>query len=159
MRVSAALTAIGLALALPLPALAQTTPGDQTATVSRADPEMARAIARARAELPVFFGHASSPAPGERYFLVKYNINPTGRAEFIWAEIISHKGDTMVARLINTPRAPGFTKGQQVTIRKSDVIDWSYIRDGVLQGNYTTRVVLPHMKPAEAAALRKSYGW
>ncbi|MEN3747151.1 DUF2314 domain-containing protein [Sphingomonas sp. HF-S3] len=159
MRFPAALMAIGLALALPLPALAQRPQADPTVDVARGDPEMARAIARARAELPIFFGHASSPSPGERYFLVKYNINPAGRAEFIWAEVISHKGDTTLARLINTPRVAGFAKGQQVTIRSSEVIDWSYLKDGVMQGNYTTRIVLPHMKPADAAALRKAYGW
>jgi uncharacterized protein YegJ (DUF2314 family) len=107
----------------------------------------------------VFFGHVSSPGPGERYFLVKYDANPTGRAEFVWAEIISHKGETVVARLVNAPRTPGLSRGQQVTIRKSEIIDWSYLRGGVLQGSYTLRVTLPHMKPADAAALRKSYGW
>lgn len=132
---------------------------DRIVDVAKGDPEMQSAIAKARAELPGFFVRSAAPQAGDSYFLIKYNLTPQGAAEFIWAEVISHKGDTTLARLINNPRAPGFVKGQQVTVRNADIIDWGYVKNGVMQGNYTTRILLPHMAPAEAAALRRAYGW
>lgn len=159
---------LAAALIAPLAAHAQSQPApkasprpahDRIVDVARGDPEMQAAIAKARAELPGFFARSVTPGPGESYFLIKYNLAPQGAAEFIWAELISHKGETTIARLINNPRATGFVKGQQVTVRTADIIDWGYVRNGVMQGNYTTRVILPHMSAAEAAALRRSYGW
>ncbi|MDF7777662.1 DUF2314 domain-containing protein [Sphingomonas sp. AOB5] len=155
-------------MAAPMAAHAQNQPApkssprpahDRIVDVAKGDPEMVAAIAKARAELPAFFRRSAAPGPGETYFLIKYNLTPQGVAEFIWAEVISHQGETTLARLINNPRAPGFAKGQQVTVRTADIIDFGYVKNGVMQGNYTTRVVLPHMAPAEAAALRRAYGW
>ncbi|NML06927.1 DUF2314 domain-containing protein [Sphingomonas sp. G-3-2-10] len=159
---------LAIALAAPVAAHAQSQPTpkttprpahDRIVDVAKGDPEMQAAIAKARAELPGFFARSAAPQSGDSYFLVKYNLTPQGTAEFIWAEVIAHKGDTTIARLINNPRAPGFAKGQQVTVRNADIIDWGYVKNGVMQGNYTTRILLPHMAPAEAAALRRAYGW
>jgi uncharacterized protein YegJ (DUF2314 family) len=144
-----------LLLAVPLPGRAQ----DATIGVPESDPEMRAAIAKARAGLPVFFGHATAPAPGEGGFLIKYDIVPEAPAEFVWAEIVSHHGDFSVARLANAPRDPRFTKGQQVTVRDSQVIDWAYWRDGTMQGAATMRVLISRMPADEAQAMRHRFGW
>jgi uncharacterized protein YegJ (DUF2314 family) len=145
-----------LALAAPVAARAQ----DHVVTVAGNDAEMNAAIGHARAELPVFFGHATSPAPGETQFLIKYDLEPEpDKTEFIWAEVISHGAGLTLARLANTPDDPRFHAGQQVTVPDRDIIDWGYRRGTVMQGNYTTQVLLKRLPAADAAAARKALGW
>ncbi|NIJ19934.1 uncharacterized protein YegJ (DUF2314 family) [Sphingomonas naasensis] len=144
-----------LLLAAPLPASAQ----DATISVPENDPEMRAAIAKARAGLPVFFGHVTAPAPGEGGFLIKFDLIPGAAAEFVWAEIVSHRGGASVARLVNAPLARGFVKGQQVTVQDGEVIDWAWWREGVMQGGATMRVLIARMPPAEAQAMRARFGW
>ncbi|MES2988184.1 MAG: DUF2314 domain-containing protein [Pseudomonadota bacterium] len=144
-----------LTLAAPLPAHAQ----DATIAVAANDPEMRAAIAEAKRGLPVFFGHATSPGPGETRFIVKYDIIPEDNAEFVWAEIISHRGDVSIAKLLNAPADRRLKLGDQVTIRDAQLIDWAYFRDGEMQGGATMRVLISRMEPAEAAEMLKRFGW
>jgi uncharacterized protein YegJ (DUF2314 family) len=144
-----------LLLAVPLPGHAQ----DATIGVPENDTEMRIAIAKARGGLPVFFGHATAPSPGEGGFLIKFDLIPETPAEFVWAEIVSHRGDTSIARLANAPRDARFAKGQQVTVRDREVIDWAYWRDGTMQGGATMRVLIARMPATEARALLDRFGW
>jgi len=144
-----------LMLAAPLPAQGQ----DATIAVAADDPEMGAAIAEARRGLPVFFGHATSPAPGETRFIVKYDLVPEDKTEFVWAEVISHRGDVTIARLLNAPSDRRWRLGDQVTIRDAQLIDWAYFRDGEMQGGATMRVLIGRMQPSEAAAMLRRFGW
>jgi uncharacterized protein YegJ (DUF2314 family) len=134
-------------------------PQDATIAVPANDPEMAAAISRARAGLPVFFGHATSPGPDEGGFMIKYDLRPGGPSEFIWAEVISHKGDVTVARLLNPPLATGFTLGQQISVRDRQVIDWGYWHAGTLIGGATMRVLIARMPAREARLMLDRFGW
>jgi uncharacterized protein YegJ (DUF2314 family) len=120
---------------------------------------MAAAIAKARAGLPVFFGHATAPGPDEGGFMIKYDLRPGGPSEFIWAEVISHRGDITVARLLNAPRTPGFAAGQQVTVRDKQVLDWAWWNAGTLVGGATMRVLITRMPAAEARSMLDRFGW
>jgi uncharacterized protein YegJ (DUF2314 family) len=137
------------------------TPASQDATIAvpAGDSEMAAAIAKARAGLPVFFGHATSPGPDEGGYMIKYDLLPGAASEFVWAEVISHKGDVTTARLLNTPRAPGFARGEEVSVRDRQVADWAYWRAGTLIGGATMRVLIARMPAAEARAMRDRFGW
>jgi len=143
-----------LAAPLILPA-----PQDATIGVPAGDPEMAAAVTKARAGLPVFFGHATAPGPDEGGFMIKYDLRPDGPSELIWAEIISHKGDVTIARLLNVPRAPGFAPGQEVSVRDGQVVDWGYWRAGTLVGGATMRVLIARMDPKESRAMLDRFGW
>ena len=144
-----------LLLTTPLAARAQ----DATITVAASDPQMRAAIAAAKRSLSVFFGHATSPGPGEQRFIVKYDVVPEDRAEFVWAEIISHRGDITIARLLNAPRDPRLKQGDQVTIRDAQIIDWAYFHDSQMQGGATMRVLIGRMPTAEAAEMLARLGW
>lgn len=145
------------AIALAPAAHAQS--ADRTLNFAAADGEMNAAKAKGRATLPVFFAHVGAPGPGETGFMIKYDLIPEAGVEYIWAEVISHKGDVTVARLSNVPGDKRFKLGQQVTVRDSAIIDWGYYKGRVMQGHFTTQVMLPHLPPQEAAAIRKALGW
>ena len=154
-----------LIVLLPLAAAALTAPAaraqaqDRVINIAPGDPQMNAAIARAKSGLPVFFGHVATPGPGETSFLVKFDVIPESGVEFVWAEIISHRGGQTVARLVNEPADKRFKFGQQVTLNDDQVIDWSYRHAGVTVGSHTTRVLLARMPEAEAAPIRKYLGW
>ena len=148
------------ALAAPLSAQAQDPGNDKIFDIAKGNPAIAAASAKARAELPEFVARVGSPGPGETYFLIKYDLIPEEEAEFIWAEVLSHADGVTVARLVNNPRDPRFTKGQQVSVSDAAIIDWSYAKDGeVVIGAYTTRALLATMTPQEAEAVRRAHGW
>ena len=44
----------------------------------------------------------------------------------------------------------GVKMGDEVTRPKDEITDWLYLKDGLMHGNYTMRVLLPEMDPAEA---------
>jgi uncharacterized protein YegJ (DUF2314 family) len=134
-------------------------PQDATIAVPAGDREMTAAIAKARAGLPVFFGHATAPGPDEGGFMIKYDLLPGAPSEFIWAEVISHKGDVTIARLLNSPLSAGFTQGQQVSVRDNQVADWAWWHAGTLVGGATMRVLIARMPAAEARAMLDRLGW
>lgn len=140
-------------------AAAQEQGGDPLVFIEGSDAAMNAAITRARAELPGFFQRLARPGDDERNFSIKYNLTPDGEPEFIWAAIESRRDGVTVARLANNPHDPRFKLGQRVEIRDADVIDWAYVRGTVMQGHYTTRVLLDHLDPAQAASVRAAMGW
>jgi uncharacterized protein YegJ (DUF2314 family) len=143
------------ALATPLAAHAQ----DRVVNVAPSDPAINAAVARAKRELPVFFAHVGAPGPGEDRFMIKYDVQPGAPVEFVWAEIISHANAQTVAKLINASNDGRFALGLQVRVNDAEIIDWGYFKDRVMQGSYTTRVLLTRMPEAEAAPFRQYLGW
>ena len=125
--------------------------------VSPEDPEMAAAVARARAELPDFFGRHAAPAPGERDFVVKFDLGGTG--EMIWAGALQRDNDRLSGILSNQPLNADYRQGQRVDIPEEAIIDWAFVRDGRAQGHHTTRVLLSRVPPEQAAQVRAALGW
>jgi uncharacterized protein YegJ (DUF2314 family) len=132
---------------------------DRIIGFSPADAEMNAAIAKGQATLPDFFGHFAQPADDEGEFMVKYDIVPGDEAEFVWASLQARSGATLSGTLINQPEYTKDMLGDQVIIQQADVIDWAYRKGRVMQGSFTTRVMLAHMPEAEAAEYREGLGW
>jgi uncharacterized protein YegJ (DUF2314 family) len=152
-----ALAALGAIMA---PAAARAQQDENVVTVAVDDPEMNAAMAEARRKLPDFFAHFANPGAGENNFSVKYDLLPEpGQAEFIWAEVISHSPGVTIARLANNPVDGRFTLGEKVTIRDDEIVDWGYYRDGVMQGHFTTRALLPRLDQAQQDSIRDALNW
>lgn len=146
--------------AVAAPAAAQTQSGDNLVYVAADDADMNAAIAQGRKTLPDFFAHFAHPAGEESGFLIKYDLLPEpDRAEFIWAEVISHAPGVTIARLANTPEDARWTIGEKVSVTDREIVDWGYFRGSVMQGNFTTRALLPHMDKSAADAIRGALGW
>jgi uncharacterized protein YegJ (DUF2314 family) len=156
----AALASISALAASPAQAQVRKQGSDPLVYVNAGDAAMNGAIAKARQTLPDFFARFARPQPGEVHFLLKFDLLPEpDKAEFIWAEIVSRSPGFTLVRLANAPADPRWKLGQQVSVRDSDVIDWGYYKDGVMQGQYTTRILLPTLGPADSEAIRKAYRW
>lgn len=130
--------------------------GDRTIDFRENDRRMNAAIARARRGLPGFLAVLAAPA-GTSDLSFKY---PLAGHEHIWVDRVVRRGESLVGRLANDPAEPGYRLGQRVSVPIADISDWGY-RDarGVMQGHFTTRVMLPHLAPADARAIRNDFGW
>lgn len=151
---------------------------DPLAFVGSGDPDMAAARAHGQATLTSdFLPHLRASAPDEDHFGIKFRLEPRHVSgpkdkdqfalagdesdEFIWANelVLTSDGQALTGRIDDTPRSKGYVRGQPVTIPLDDVVDWGYTKNGVMQGNFTTKFLLAHMPADEAAQARRVLGW
>jgi len=146
------------------PAGAQTTiekaDRDEVFNIRRGDPDMAEARRQARATLQDFFALAQSPKPSTQGFSVKVGL-PYGNnsTEYIWIAPFERRGDKYVGRLNNTPRHVANAKlGDLISFGEDEIIDWHYVEDGKMKGNYTTCVLMRREPRRQAEAFIKQRG-
>jgi uncharacterized protein YegJ (DUF2314 family) len=109
------------------------------------DADMLRAVAEAKANFGQFVDRLRNPAPQDEGFGVKVAIRHDGGTENLWLNEI-RVDDTGVQGLIaNDPVHVPFRLGDSWRCGFEDVIDWSYMCDGRMQGNFTLRAMLPRM--------------
>jgi uncharacterized protein YegJ (DUF2314 family) len=138
------------------PAIDASGPGDDVVQFQAQDDAMNAAIEEARTTLPAFLARldAGHILPTDS---LKVGFPANGGHEHIWVNQIARKGDELTGVLANEPNwMPGLHQGSPVTFAVDLVSDWSYQKDGVRWGNYTTRVMLPYLAPEEAEAVRAS---
>lgn len=120
------------------------------------DKEMNAAKAEAQKTLPTFLAILANPAPGTDMIGFKY---PLGGDEHIWVDNVKRDGDYLTGTLSNVPVKEGYQLGDAVRVPIKDVSDWAAQVDGKMQGHYTTRVILSHIPPEDAAAIKAQFGW
>jgi uncharacterized protein YegJ (DUF2314 family) len=151
-RLLVALASLAL---LAQPALAQQ--GDEVVQFNAEDQAMDAAIAEARRTLPQFFGEFNTaPAQSRGAFLVKVGMPVEGGGhEHIWVSDLRRENGQLVGALANEPNwMPGMHRGSRVVVDESLISDWSIHSPDGIYGSYTTRVMLPHLDPNEAAQVR-----
>lgn len=91
--------------------------------------------------------------------MVKFDIDPTDRAEYVWAEELDRSGRVMTGILVNQPVQTDDRLGDRVSIPEARIIDWSYRVGRVTQGSFTNRVLLGRIPAKEAESMREYLGW
>jgi uncharacterized protein YegJ (DUF2314 family) len=115
--------------------------------------EMDAAIARARSEVDSFIAELSKGS-GED-FSVKAPISDKGQTEHFWLTDVVYRNGEFQGQIGNDPGIVRNVKfGQKWTIKKAEISDWMFMRDGKMHGNYTMRPLLKTMPAKEAAAMR-----
>ena len=123
----------------------------ETIGVAADDPEMLQAFERARGTLPIFWKRMQDPGDDEDGFSVKVPVRDNNGVEYFWLEQVSHADGRVRGAIGNKPEhVQSVTFGQYVEMPESLIVDWMYIRGDVIVGNYTARVLLKRMAPAEA---------
>ena len=139
---------------------------DLTTAIAGNDPRMQKAIHAARQSLPgMLAAHLPPGSVSTPDFTLKISLpvnSPNAQSlgvtdEAIWVEEIAQNGNAYTGLLANEPDfMPGLTLGEAVTFTRGQIIDWSLqASDGLLYGNFTTRALLAHRTPEEAAILRQ----
>lgn len=156
--------AVGVAIAALLAGLLVAASGcskkPDTLTDKYDKAEMDAAIQKARETFGQFKARLADPKPGDSGFAVKVGISDGHDTEHFWLTEIKVKGESFSGVINNEPGVVRKVKfGQTYKFTFDDVSDWLYWSNGVMQGNYTLRVLLRSMPPNEAEALKKEVGW
>ena len=145
-------SAIALLLLLAVSGCDKSTP-DTLVESGYDEQEMNAAIARARSEVDSFISELSKPT-GTNH-AVKAPIEDAGETEHFWLTDVSFQNGEFKGTINNDPGIVGNVKlGQTWTIKKTEISDWMFMRDGKMHGNYTMRPLLKTMPEDEAAKYR-----
>ncbi len=115
--------------------------------------EMDAAIARAKSEVDTFIAELASPTGIDH--AVKAPIEDGGETEHFWISELTFENGEFKGKINNDPGIVKNVKlGQDWTVKKADISDWTYMRDGKMYGNYTMRPLLKTLPADEAAQMR-----
>ena len=115
--------------------------------------EMEAAIARARSEVDSFIAEMSKRNGTD--FAVKVPIEDKEEIEHFWLTDIVYRNGKFEGIISNEPGIVTNVKdGQKWSVKKSEISDWMFMRDGKMHGNYTMRPLLKTMPEEEAAKFR-----
>ncbi len=124
------------------------------------DPEMEEAKRHARETLSSFKTILANPRPGMEHFAVKVAFEANGNSEHCWVSNLVMIGDQLHGELSNDPEfVEGWRLGDACTIEEERISDWAYSEDGVYQGHFTTKVLLPHLDREVREQIITIYGW
>lgn len=125
--------------------------GDQVVMVKGGDEAMELAFALARESLPHFWQIHAHPQNGESGFGLKVKVADRYGTEHFWMGDIERKDGQIYGRVNNEPKIVKTIKeGQRLVLPPDDIVDWLYMRHGKMVGNYTARVLVRTLPPAEA---------
>lgn len=126
--------------------------------VPTGDEEMKCAIERARKELPSVLARFVSGELNDCLFTVKVAVREQNVVEHVWLSVTTFDGNQFSGILDSDLKdLKQVSKGDRITAGMEDVTDWGYVRDGKMFGNYTLRVLLPHMSPEVAEKYRAAF--
>ncbi len=107
------------------------------------DPEMMAATAEARKTWPDFVKAFRNKPENSESFAAKFPFEAPDQKEFMWVEVVSINGDTIVGRLGNDPVwVKDLKLGDEVKMKVSQLSDWMYLKDGEIVGGYTVKVLM-----------------
>lgn len=152
---------IGLLAATPLAAqtVLEKAARDEIATVANTDPNMAAAMRKAQSTLADFLKIAAAPRPGTQGFSLKIAVREGERVEYFWITPFTINGSQFSGEINNTPRVVHSVKmGQTITFAQADIVDWLYIENGMMRGNYTACALLISAPKNEAEEFKKTFG-
>lgn len=134
--------------------------GDHVVAVAADDPDMAAAIAQARASLDDFLALSRTPPPGTDTFKLKVKITDGNATEHFWVIPFQRTETGFAGILANEPQSVhNVVIGQYIKFNRDDISDWGYTRNGHQVGSFTVCVMFKTMSKEEADYLRSNYGF
>lgn len=130
---------------------------DTIVTVQESDAKMNAAFKKAQQTLPQFLQALRKPDKGRTRVQVKYPFAEKLKVEHMWIRNIVVQGDKFVGVLANHPESiTNIHRGDTVRIPMTSISDWMYIKNGVLVGGYTIRVLRNDLSPKDRKEFDKS---
>jgi uncharacterized protein YegJ (DUF2314 family) len=133
---------------------------DRVVMVAADDPDMAAAIAQARASLDEFLALSQTPPPGTDTFKLKVMIKDGNVTEHFWVIPFQRTETGFAGILANEPQSVhNVVAGQYIKFDRDDISDWGYTRNGHQVGSFTVCVMFKTMSKEEADYMRSNYGF
>ena len=122
------------------------------------DPEMDAAVRKGRDTLPELVKALTERPFGSRDFAIKKGFPAGKRQEFIWLTDVALENGGFHAHVGNQPVwTTSVNLGDSLFVKKEEVVDWMYIRDGELVGGYTVRVLFKREPPAKQREMEELF--
>ncbi|MBA1141908.1 YegJ family protein [Mesorhizobium neociceri] len=133
---------------------------DKVVNVARDDPDMAAAIAQARASLDQFLSLSDAPPAGTTGYKLKVEVKDGDTSEHFWIIPFHKTASGFAGTLANEPQAVhNVTAGQELEFTRDDISDWGYTRNGRQVGSFTVCVLFKTISKEEADYYRQNYGF
>ena len=111
---------------------------------------------KAQSTLADFLKVAAAPKPGTLGFSLKVAVREDERVEYFWITPFTNNGSQFSGEINNTPRVVHSVKLGQTA--QSDIVDWLYIENGMMRGNYTACALLKSAPKNETEEFKKTFG-
>jgi len=132
---------------------------DEIALVPKNDPDMAAAFRKARSTLDGFLAKVRNPRPSITAYAVKIPIREGEQTEYFWISRFTQRDGRLIGRIDNTPRLVHKVKeGEEINFKPSDVVDWLYVENNKMAGNFTACVIIKRDTPQDAENFKRHYG-
>jgi uncharacterized protein YegJ (DUF2314 family) len=132
---------------------------DRVIGVSKDDVEMNKAMADARAHLPHFWQVMAEAKNGEEDFSIKVRITDGKDVEYFWCIDLKLEKGVVTAEVGNEPElVKTVEEGQRIPVKESDIVDWLYMKNDKMIGNYTSRPLMKSMTKEELEYLKGTLG-
>jgi len=126
---------------------------DKIVKVEKDDPDMLAAFAKARGETDNFIAIMTAKT-GDSYS-VKVGVTDGDQTEYFWLDNLTYADGVFSGTIDNDPELVKNVKmGQAINVKKEEIFDWLYMKDGKMYGNYTVRVLLPKMSKEDADKIK-----
>jgi uncharacterized protein YegJ (DUF2314 family) len=132
---------------------------DEIAMVDKNNADMTKAIGNAKATLPGFLKLMKKPRRSISAAAVKIGVHDKEQTEFFWITPFAKTSRGYVGIIDNEPRLVTTVKLHgKITFAESEIIDWMYVEDGRMYGNYTTCALLKNESAAERETFKAEFG-
>ena len=149
--------AMFVALALQMPAAIHVAQA-QSAGPGAQTEEMARAIAKARQSLDVFWRRVRANDPADTGYAVKVIAGDQHGSEHLWLSNITLRSGRILGMVDTQPRVVrSIRQGQVMDVRDDAIVDWMYFENGRIVGNETGRAMLRYLPAAEREKMLQLY--
>lgn len=120
--------------------------------------EMARAIAKARQSLDVFWRRVRANDPADTGYAVKVVAGDQHGSEHLWLSNITLRNGRILGMVDTQPRVVrSIRQGQVMDVRDDAIVDWMYFENGRIVGNETGRAMLRYLPAAEREKMLQLY--
>lgn len=129
---------------------------DRSYYVHSDDPAMNAAMAKGQRTYDGFLKTFLNRKPSQRFFAVKYPFKSGNHIEYLWLTNLNLSTLPASGTIVDKPETPGLAFGQLVNFDSSNVVDWRYVEDNCIVGDFTTRVLLDALSAEDRASATKT---
>lgn len=132
---------------------------DEAFILRTGDTALAAAYEKGRATLDGFLAVNEARPANSRAFSVKIPVRDAGKVEWFWISQFKRDGDRFRGILDNTPRiVTTVRQDQEVGFQRSDIVDWTYVQDDKIKGNFTACALLAKEEPKARDEFARKFG-
>lgn len=132
---------------------------DEVFHVSDDDPYMRTAFQKAHEGLDAYLAEWRHPAEGNADFAVKVGVTEGADTEYFWISPFREDAGTYYGVINNEPSLVSIVKlGQEISFTKEQIVDWLYISNGKMVGNYTACAMLMRESESDRRAFEERFG-